>query len=62
MSLSLYPIIKQIGSGGFGKTYLATNTLMPSRPQCVVKQLVPISTEPQLQALIRVESDLKKKD
>jgi serine/threonine protein kinase len=53
MSLSLYPIIKQIGSGGFGKTYLATNTLMPSRPQCVVKQLMPMSTEPQLQTLIR---------
>jgi serine/threonine protein kinase, bacterial len=53
MSLNLYPITKQIGSGGFGKTYLAINTLMPSKPECVVKQLVPLSTEPNLQSLIR---------
>ena len=53
MSLNLYPIIKQLGNGGFGKTYLATNTLMPSRPYCVVKQLIPTSTDPQLQTLIQ---------
>jgi serine/threonine protein kinase, bacterial len=53
MSLNLYPIIKQLGNGGFGKTFLATNTLMPSRPYCVVKQLIPTSTEPHLQTLIQ---------
>jgi serine/threonine protein kinase, bacterial len=53
MSLSLYPIIKKLGEGGFGTTYLATNTLMPSQPYCVVKQLTPASTEPKLQQLIK---------
>jgi serine/threonine protein kinase, bacterial len=53
MSLNLYPIVKQLGSGGFGKTYLAINTLMPSKPHCVVKQLIPVSNKPQLQALIQ---------
>jgi serine/threonine protein kinase len=53
MSLSLYPIIKELGDGGFGKTYLATNTLLPSRPYCVLKQLKPVASAPQLQQLIR---------
>jgi serine/threonine protein kinase len=53
MSLTLYPIIKQLGNGGFGKTFLATNTLMPSQAYCVVKQLIPTSTDPNLQALIQ---------
>ncbi len=53
MSINLYPIIKQLGEGGFGTTYLATNTLMPSRPYCVVKQLVPTSNDPRIQQLIQ---------
>jgi serine/threonine protein kinase len=53
MSLSLYPIIRELSDGGFGKTFLATNTLLPSRPYCVVKQLKPVANEPQLQQLIR---------
>ena len=53
MSLSLYPIIKELGDGGFGKTYLATNTLLPARPYCVVKQLKPVASDPQLQQLIQ---------
>jgi serine/threonine protein kinase len=54
MSLSLYPIIKELGDGGFGKTYLATNTLLPARPYCVIKQLKPlIGNDPVLQQLIQ---------
>jgi serine/threonine protein kinase, bacterial len=53
MSLSLYPIIRKLGEGGFGTTYLATNTLMPSQPYCVVKQLTPTSTDPKVQQLIK---------
>jgi serine/threonine protein kinase, bacterial len=53
MSLNSYPIIKKLGEGGFGTTYLAINTLMPSQSYCVVKQLMPASTEPKLQQLIR---------
>jgi serine/threonine protein kinase len=53
MSLNLYPIIKELGDGGFGKTYLATNTLLPARPYCVIKQLKPVTNDPQLQQLIQ---------
>jgi serine/threonine protein kinase, bacterial len=53
MSLNSYPIIKKLGEGGFGATYLATNTLMPSQPYCVVKKLIPTSTDPQIQQLIQ---------
>lgn len=53
MSLILYPIIKELGDGGFGKTYLATHTQMPSRPNCVLKQLKPVANDPQLQQLIQ---------
>lgn len=52
MSLNLYPIIRELGVGGFGKTYLATNTLMPSQQTCVLKQLLPVGNSPQLQQLI----------
>ncbi len=52
MSLNLYPIIRELGVGGFGKTYLATNPLMPSQPACVLKQLLPVSNNRQLQQLI----------
>jgi serine/threonine protein kinase len=53
MSLNLYPIIKKIGAGGFGTTYLATNTLLPTRPTCVVKKLIPSSNDPRLQQLLQ---------
>lgn len=36
-----YKIIKPLGKGGFGKTYLAEDTKRPANPQCVVKQLNP---------------------
>jgi serine/threonine protein kinase, bacterial len=53
MSLNSYPILKKIGEGGFGTTYLATNTLMPSQPYCVVKKLIPTATDLQTQQLIQ---------
>ncbi|MGB8703345.1 MAG: protein kinase, partial [Thermosynechococcaceae cyanobacterium] len=36
-----YTIIRQIGQGGFGKTYLAENTAEPSSPRCVIKEFIP---------------------
>lgn len=36
-----YQIIKALGRGGFGVTFLAQDTLLPGTPQCVVKQLSP---------------------
>ncbi|NES21562.1 MAG: CHASE2 domain-containing protein, partial [Symploca sp. SIO3E6] len=36
-----YEIQSTLGCGGFGLTYLATDTQRPGQPQCVVKQLKP---------------------
>jgi CHASE2 domain-containing sensor protein/predicted Ser/Thr protein kinase len=36
-----YKVIQPLGSGGFGKTYLASDTQRPGNPECVVKHLQP---------------------
>jgi serine/threonine-protein kinase len=41
-----YQILKTLGRGGFGETFLATDTHMPSGKKCVIKQLNPIIQEP----------------
>lgn len=40
-----YQILKTLGRGGFGETFLATDTHMPSGRKCVIKQLNPIIQE-----------------
>lgn len=40
-----YRLIKQIGVGGFGLTFLAEDLHLASRPKCVVKQLKPPATD-----------------
>jgi serine/threonine-protein kinase len=39
--VSRFEILEQLGQGGFGTTFLAEDTHMPSRRKCVVKQLRP---------------------
>ncbi len=39
-----YEILEQLGRGGFGETFLAIDTRMPSRRKCVIKQLKPDDT------------------
>ncbi|MGB7441018.1 MAG: serine/threonine-protein kinase [Coleofasciculaceae cyanobacterium] len=36
-----YKIISKLGTGGFGKTFLAEDLHLPGQPRCVVKQLKP---------------------
>lgn len=36
-----YQIVKPLGGGGFGQTFLAKDTHLPGHPICVVKQLKP---------------------
>jgi len=43
-----YKIINQLGGGGFAITYLARDTMQPSQPLCVVKQLRPNQTHPRV--------------
>ncbi|MEA5621142.1 YARHG domain-containing protein [Cronbergia sp. UHCC 0137] len=48
-----YQVIQVLGSGGFGDTFLAEDTYMPSRRRCVVKQLKLIDNNPQIYQLVQ---------
>ncbi len=41
-----YQVIRVLGSGGFGQTYVAQDTRRPGNPLCVVKHLKPASSDP----------------
>lgn len=40
-----YKIIKLVGRGAFGVTFLAEDMQRPSNPQCIVKQFQPINND-----------------
>ncbi|MDZ8028469.1 MAG: YARHG domain-containing protein [Nostoc sp. DedQUE11] len=48
-----YQVIRTLGAGGFGQTYLAEDTYMPSKRRCVVKQLKPIQNNPQIYQIVQ---------
>lgn len=39
-----YKALREIASGGFGKTYLAIDDRQPNKPQCAIKQFLPPAT------------------
>jgi len=41
-----YKLIKTLGAGGFGRTFIARDMRRPGNPVCVVKQLMPASDDP----------------
>ncbi|MEA5505914.1 protein kinase [Halotia wernerae UHCC 0503] len=48
-----YQVIQVLGAGGFGETFLAEDTHIPSRRRCVIKQLKPIADDPQTYQMIQ---------
>ncbi|HYW21460.1 MAG TPA: protein kinase [Nodularia sp. (in: cyanobacteria)] len=48
-----YQVIQVLGAGGFGETFLAEDTHMPSRRRCVIKQLKPIANDPTTYQMIQ---------
>lgn len=42
-----YRVIKKIGKGGFGTTFLGVDLSLPGTPFCVIKQLRPNSNDPE---------------
>lgn len=60
-----YKIMKVLGAGGFGLTFLAEDTQRPGNPLCVVKQLRPARTDEKFlnlaRRLFRTEADILEK-
>ncbi|QLE46512.1 serine/threonine protein kinase (plasmid) [Nostoc sp. C052] len=47
-----YQIISALGSGGFGDTYLARDTYLPSNSKCVIKRLRPTTQDAEIDRVI----------
>jgi serine/threonine protein kinase len=48
-----YEILRELGDGGFGKTFLVRDHQMPSSRQCVLKQLKPLQGNPEIYTLVK---------
>jgi serine/threonine protein kinase, bacterial len=48
-----YRILSNLSRGGFGETFLAEDTHMPSARRCVIKKLIPIASDPQVYELVK---------
>lgn len=48
-----YRVVRELGHGGFGQTFLAVDTHLPSERYCVIKQLYPVVSKPKQYQWIR---------
>ena len=48
-----YRVVRELGQGGFGRTFLAVDTYLPSERYCVIKQLYPIVSKPKQYQWVR---------
>ena len=48
-----YQILQVLGTAGFGETFLAEDTYLPSRRRCVIKQLKPVTNDPQMYQMVQ---------
>lgn len=48
-----YRVLKPLGQGGFGATFLARDEILPGEPTCVIKQLRPSGTTPHVLQMAR---------
>jgi serine/threonine-protein kinase len=51
--LKRYEVIKPIGGGAFGNTYIAEDIAFPGKPRLVVKHLCPNNSDPQAMAIAK---------
>ena len=48
-----YKVLRPLGAGGMGQTYVAEDTQRPGNPVCVVKQLKPPTNDPSFLAIAK---------
>ncbi|AHJ28435.1 serine/threonine kinase [Nodularia spumigena CCY9414] len=48
-----YRVVKPLGQGGFGATFLANDEALPGEPSCVIKQLRPSGNAPHILQMAR---------
>ncbi|MGB3755420.1 MAG: serine/threonine-protein kinase, partial [Rivularia sp. (in: cyanobacteria)] len=48
-----YKVIKELGDGGFGQTFVAEDTHMPSNRYCAIKQLKPMNQNSEIYQIVQ---------